>query len=161
MNFQIAYWHWLVFGMLLILSELFIPNFTIVWFGLAAIVVSVLMLLAPAISLTWQLFAWAVSSCVMTFLWFKYVKPRMVDQTKAGIAREALIGQTGQVIKAPVEGRNGLLRFSVPLLGSNEWSFFCVETVVPGERVVVNDISGNTLIVDKTVTYKTSHELHT
>jgi membrane protein implicated in regulation of membrane protease activity len=147
--FQTLYWHWLVFGMVLVLSELVVPNFTIVWFGLAAIVVSILMLLVPGLSFTWQLFAWAVASCILTILWLKLVKPRMVDRTKAGIAREALIGQTGQVIKAPIEGRNGVLRFTVPLLGSDEWSFFCDQSVQPGDRVVVNEISGNTLIVRK------------
>lgn len=147
MEFQLAYWHWLVIGMLLIISEIFVPNFTIVWFGLAAIVVSGLMLIFPGLSLTWQLFTWAVTSCILTFLWFKLIKPRMVDRTNAGIARESLLGQTGQVIKAPVEGRNGVLRFSVPMLGSDEWSFFCSEPVSAGDRVVVKEISGNTLIV--------------
>lgn len=147
MDIQLAYWHWLVFGMLLIITEIFVPNFTIVWFGLAAIVVSGLLLLSPDIPLTWQLFTWAVASCIMTYIWFKYVKPRMVDRTHAGIARESLLGQTGQVIKAPVDGRNGIMRFSVPILGSDEWAFFCNESVTPGDRVVVTEISGNTLIV--------------
>jgi len=150
MKFQIAYWHWLVFGMLLIISEIFIPSFTIVWFGLAAIVVAGLMLLQPGLSLTWQLFIWALASCAMTFLWFKYIRPRMVDRTHAGIARESLLGQTGQVIQAPVEGRNGVMRFAVPMLGSDEWAFFCSEPVAPGDRVVVKEISGNTLVVTST-----------
>ncbi|WP_281491917.1 hypothetical protein [Desulfosarcina cetonica] len=29
MNLHIAYWHWLVFGMILIMTEIFIPSFTI------------------------------------------------------------------------------------------------------------------------------------
>lgn len=147
MNIQIAYWHWLVFGMLLVISEIFVPNFTIVWFGSAAIVVSGLMLIFPSISLTWQLFIWALASCAMTFIWFRYIKPRMVDQTHAGIAKESILGQTGQVIKAPVEGRDGVLRFAVPMLGSDEWAFYCSEPVATGDRVVVKEISGNTLIV--------------
>jgi membrane protein implicated in regulation of membrane protease activity len=150
MTIQIAYWHWLVFGMLLMITEIFVPNFTLVWFGLAAIVVSGLMLIFPSISLTWQLFIWALASCAMTFLWFKYIKPRMVDRTHAGIARESILGQTGQVIKAPVEGRNGVLRFAVPMLGSDEWAFYCNEPVAVGDRVVVKEISGNTLIVTPT-----------
>ena len=148
-SIQVAYWHWLVFGMLLIIAELLIPNFTIVWFGLGALIVSGVLLLFPGAPLTWQLFLWALASGVMTFLWFKYIKPRMVDRTKAGTAKEALLGQTGQVIKGPVEGRNGVLRFAVPVLGSDEWTFFCRQSVEPGDRVVVNEISGNTLIVDK------------
>jgi membrane protein implicated in regulation of membrane protease activity len=45
-----------------------------------------------------------------------------------------------------------MLRFPVPLLGSDEWSFFCSDSVAAGDRVVVREISGNTLIVDKTAT---------
>jgi hypothetical protein len=52
------------------------------------------------------------------------------------------------VIKAPAEGRRGVVRFTTPLLGSDEWPFICQETVVPGNRVFVKDISGNTLIVE-------------
>ena len=147
MNIQLAYWHWLVFGMLLMVSEIFIPNFTIVWFGLGAVVVAGLMLFLPELSMTSQLFTWAIASCAMTFLWFKYIKPRMVDRTQAGIAREHVLGQSGQVIKAPVEGRNGKMRFSVPVLGSDEWAIFCNEPVAVGDRVIVKEISGNTLIV--------------
>jgi inner membrane protein len=149
MGFHLAYWHWLVFGMLLIMAELFVPSFTILWFGLAAAVVSGIMLVAPGLAFTWQVFVWAIGSGLMTFLWFRFFKPRMVDRTHAGIAREALIGQTGHVIKVPVEGRDGTVRFAVPVLGSDEWSFFCSDPVASGDRVVIRDISGNTLIVDK------------
>ena len=147
MGIHVAYWHWLVFGMLLIITEIFVPSFTIFWFGLSAVAVSGVMLVLPDISFTWQLFVWAVGSCLMTFLWFKFIKPRMVDRTQAGIAKESLVGQTGHVIKAPVEGRNGVMRFSVPILGSDEWAFFCSDPVAAGDRVVVREISGNTLIV--------------
>lgn len=152
MGFEPAYWHWLVFGMLLILAELFIPSFTILWFGLAAVVVSGLLLVFSGITFAWQVFVWAIASCIMTFLWFFFFKPKMVDRTHAGIAKEAMVGQSGQVIKAPVEGRDGVVRFAVPLLGSDEWAFFCNVSVTPGDRVVVREISGNTLIVDKSTT---------
>ena len=36
---DLQYWHWLVFGMILIIAELFIPSFTIFWFGLGALAV--------------------------------------------------------------------------------------------------------------------------
>ena len=37
MDMQMLYWHWLVFGILLVIAEIFIPSFTIMWFGLGAI----------------------------------------------------------------------------------------------------------------------------
>lgn len=149
MDITVQYWHWLVFGMVLIMAEIFVPSFTIFWFGLGGLAVGGLVLLFPGISFTWQLFIWAIASCVFTFLWFKFIRPKMTDRTRAGIAREAAIGETGQVIREPDRGHRGVVRFSIPLLGSEEWPFICESAVAAGDRVIVADISGNTLVVRK------------
>ena len=149
MEFTFLYWHWLAFGMLLIIAELFIPSFTIIWFGLGAILVGLILLVVPDLSLNWQLFLWAISSIGFTFLWFRFLRPRMVDKTKAGLSREAVLGESGQVIKAPIEGDRGIVRFSTPLLSSDEWPFICEQDVEAGDRVIVKDVSGNTLVVEK------------
>ncbi|MCP4744975.1 MAG: NfeD family protein [Desulfobacteraceae bacterium] len=149
MEFRPAYWHWLVIGIILMLAEIFLPSFTIFWFGLSAIALGVILMLFAEITLNWQLFIWTVASCLMTFVWFKFFKPFMKDRTKAGIAMEAIIGQTGRVIIAPAQGFRGCVRFSVPLLGDDEWSFICKQNVAIGDLVIIRDISGNTLVVDK------------
>ena len=59
------------------------------------------------------------------------------------------MGQTGLVIQANVSER-GRVRFSVPVLGSDEWTFICTETLSVGDRVSVTDVWGNALIVSKT-----------
>jgi len=149
LEFHPQYWHWLVFGMVLVIAELIIPSFTIFWFGLAGIIVGGVLLLAPQTSFTWQLFFWAIASGGMTFLWFKFFKPLMADRTKAGISREAIMGATGQVIQIPERDQRGVVRFTTPLVGAEEWPFICEQKVASGDRVAVTDISGNTLIVTK------------
>ncbi|NLC70846.1 MAG: NfeD family protein [Desulfuromonadaceae bacterium] len=149
MEWRVLYWHWLVLGMILMIAEIFIPSFTIFWFGLGGIVAAAVLWLAPDLSLSWQLLVWVAASSVFAFLWFRFVKPLMTDRTKAGISREAIVGECGMVVKAPENGRRGILRFTIPILGSDEWSFICGELVSVGERVRVRDISGNDLIVDK------------
>ena len=144
---DLQYWHWLVFGMILIIAELFIPSFTIFWFGLGALAVGGLLWVVPAMGLTAQLLLWALFSALLTAFWFLFMKPRMQDKTRAGMSREALLGETGQVIREPDGERRGLVRFSKPLLGSDEWSFICDEQVRIGDRVQIRDVSGNTLIV--------------
>ncbi|NLW81953.1 MAG: NfeD family protein [Desulfovibrionales bacterium] len=141
------YWHWLVFGMALIIAELFVPSFTIFWFGLGALAVGGLIWLTPTLSLTTQLLLWALFSAMLTAFWFLVMKPRMVDKTRAGMSREALLGEVGQVIRVPDGERRGLVRFTKPLLGSDEWSFICDEPVRVGDRVQIRDVSGNTLVV--------------
>ena len=149
MNLYLQDWHWLVLGMLLIIAELFVPSFTIFWFGLGALVVAAGLYLAPGMVLSTQIFLWACASAVFTFLWFRLIRPRMKDRTKAGISREAVLGESGQVIRAPEENRRGTVRFATPLLGADEWPFICETPVAAGDRVFVHDISGNTLIVEK------------
>ena len=149
MEFKILYWYWLVFGMLLIIAELFIPSFTIFWFGLGAIIVALILWLLPDMAVSWQLFIWAIASIVFTIFWFKFFKPLMTDRTKAGISREAILGESGQVIKVPEADRRGIVRFTTPLLGDDEWPFICEQEVAAGDRIFVKDVSGNTLIVEK------------
>ena len=113
------------------------PSFTIFWFGLGALAVGGLLWLVPSLGLTAQILLWAVFSSLLTAFWFLFMKPRMQDKTSAGMSREALLGETGQVIREPEGAR----------LGSDEGSFSCDEPVRLGDRVQIRDVSGNTLIV--------------
>lgn len=157
-DFQMLYWYWLAFGLILILLELAVPSFTIFWFGLGALVVGVLLLLAPDLSLTWQLMIWVIASSAFVLFWFKVLKPKMTDRTKAGISREAVLGETAMVTRVPEGDRRGEIRFAVPMLGSDTWSFICVDEVVVGERVMVQDVSGNTMIVKKVTNQNTEED---
>jgi membrane protein implicated in regulation of membrane protease activity len=145
----LAYWHWLVFGMLLIGFEIFIPSFTALWFGLGALIIGGVLLLYPDLSLVLQLVLWLLSSSAFTWAWFKFFKRLAPDRTKAGLSREAIIGETAQVIRAPHESARGMLRFATPKLGSEEWEFISDQPVNVGDRVAVRDVSGNTLIVTR------------
>jgi len=149
-DLHILYWYWLLLGIALVIAEIFLASFTLFWFGLAAILVGVLLWLFPSMPVTLQLFIWVVASCGLAIYWFRYFKPKMVDKTLAGISREAVVGEKGQVIRAPVEDHRGLVRFPAPILGDDEWHFICSEPVKVGDRVRIQDFSGNTLIVEKT-----------
>ncbi|MDA9599035.1 NfeD family protein [bacterium] len=148
MEFEMLYWHWLVLGVLLIVAEIFVPSFTILWFGLGALVVGLVALLV-AIPFSMQVLLWTVFSIVFTVLWFKLVKPKMVDRSNSGLARESAIGESGQVIKLPAGETNGKLRFSTPILGEDEWEFSCDSEVALGDRLHIKEISGNILVVAK------------
>lgn len=146
MNFIFEPWHWFVLGILLILSELLLPAFAALWFGIAAIVVSLLFWLFPSMSFTAQMVSWIVLSIACTVFWFKYIKPLSIDRTKAGLSREATIGQTGMVI-LNLEHDMVKVRFQMPLLGSDEWDCRTTAAVNIGDRVRVTDILGNQLVV--------------
>ena len=148
-EFVVLYWHWIVLGVGLMALEILLPSFVALWFGAAAVIVGVLLLLIPSLSVSLQVLLWVVFSVIFTWLWFRFMQPLAVDKTKAGLSREAIGGEIGQVLSAPTTERRGTLRFSVPILGADEWPFICSDEVSSGDRVRVSDISGNDLIVNK------------
>jgi membrane protein implicated in regulation of membrane protease activity len=149
MPFEILYWHWIVFGVILMLSEIMLTTFFILWFGVAAILIGVLLFFVPGIGLNWQIFSWTLLSAILAFGWFKYLKPLSVDRTKAGLSREAIVGEVGQVIVVPGTKKRGRLRFPAPILGNDEWMILAREPLAEGDRVRVVDVSGNALVVQK------------
>jgi len=100
---EIVYWHWIVLGVALMLFEIVMTTFFIIWFGVAALIMGLVLLLNGDITLGWQVFIWTLLSVILAVAWFRYLKPLSIDRTKAGLSREAIVGETGQVIRAPGE----------------------------------------------------------
>lgn len=147
MEFILEPWHWFVLGILLMLSELVITAFAALWFGIAAIMVSVLLWLFPMMGITTQVIMWIILSVLCTLLWFKFIKPLSIDKTKAGLSREATIGQIGMVIRVGLSHEQIVVRFALPVLGADEWNCRSLTPVDVGDRVCVVDIMGNDLVV--------------
>lgn len=147
MEFILEPWHWFVLGFLLIISELILPAFAALWFGIGAIMVGILYFLFPMLSTTTQLVTWIIFSILCTIAWFKFIKPLSKDKTKAGLSREATVGQVGMVIQTNLELGQIKVRFPIPVLGNAEWICRSRSDVQVGDRVRVIDIMGNDLIV--------------
>jgi len=147
LNAGIAYWHWLIIGLLLLGAEMFLAGFILFWFGASAIVVGLLMLLIP-LGFRAQLLIWAGLSILSVLVWNRFIRPGWKYKTLSGMAHETLIGQVGMVLESNRGKTRGKLRFPAPVLGEDEWTFICGQDVVVGVRVRVTEISGNTLIVE-------------
>ena len=150
MDIETVYWHWLVLGIILIIAEIFIPSFTILWFGLGAVLVGTVMVLVD-LDFSMQILLWTIASVAFTVLWFWLLKPRAEDRNNTELARQASVGEAGKVIKLPTETTNGKLRFSTPVLDQDEWEFVCEDHVQLGDRLHIKEISGNHLVVKKLV----------
>ena len=128
---------------------MFLGSFFIFWFGAAATFVGLLLVPFPELSQTTQIMIWAITSTAFALAWFKIIKPLNVDKTKAGLSREALVGEIGQVLKVPPGEKRGKVRFPAPLIGSDEWLIISQDELNIGDRVSVVELSGNSLIVKK------------
>ena len=146
----VLWWHWVAFGLVLVGAELIVPSFTIVWFGLAACLVGGLLLLVPSLPLGLQVFIWAAAAAACTFFWFRYFKPKMVDRTTSGMSSEAIVGQTGMMLRGVSSHLDrGRIRFAVPVLGAEEWDCISRDVLRAGDYARVTGIEGHVLNVEK------------
>ena len=141
------WWHWIVGGIVLVLAELMIPSFFIVWFGLGALLVG-LLTLAFELSLTAQLATWTLASIAMVVLWFRVFK-QSFQKTRIGTADGEVIGEVGLLVIAVAPFERGKVRFQRPILGSEEWACMADAAIAAGERVRVLSIEGNFVKVGK------------
>ncbi len=142
------WWHWIVGGIVLVLAELVIPSFFIVWFGLGALLTG-LLTLAFDLSLTAQLATWTLASLAMVGLWFRVFKQSFV-KTRVGTADGEVIGEIGLLVSAVAPFERGKVRFQRPVLGSEEWVCLADVAIAAGERVKVVAVEGSFLKVSKT-----------
>ena len=146
--FIIEWWHWLLGGLGLVLLELVVPSFFIIWFGLGALLVGLGMLALPGLSLTAQIALWIVASVVMVLLWFRVFKPSQ-HKTLIGTAAGEVIGEIGLLVSAVAPFQRGKVRFQRPVLGAEEWVCMAESAIAAGERVRVVSVEGSFIKVAK------------
>jgi hypothetical protein len=142
------WWHWAVGGVVLILAELALPAFVLVWFGLGALVMTAVLLLVPALGLTAQLAIWLVVSLALTGFWFKVFKPGQ-HKTRIGMSDSDVVGEIGVLTRDVAPFARGEVRFQKPLVGADIWPCIADEEIKVGERVKVLEVEGSILKVGR------------
>jgi membrane protein implicated in regulation of membrane protease activity len=145
---EILWWHWIVLGIALMLAELAVPAFFLVWFGLGAVIVGAIVFFVPATGLAWQVTLWTASSLAFVLLWFRIFKPGM-HKTRVGMSKGTLIGEVGLVVRDIRPFDKGQIRFQKPILGAEIWESIADEEIKVGERIKVVDVEGNILKVGR------------
>ncbi len=138
---QIRAWHiWLILGIGLVLAEIFTLGFFLLWFGVGAVLASLLAWLGVGRAI--QVGAFIISSLLLLVssrTIFRSVLFRSRESIPTNI--EAVKGQSGLVLKT-IEGsvKPGLVK-----IGGEVWSAICEEEIriATGAKVEVLQISGN------------------
>lgn len=143
---ELAWWHWMVLGMVLVALEMLVPTFFLMWFGLGALLVGVVALFA-VLGFAAQLVLWAVASMAMMGIWIRFFK--IPDRNRAGQAKEGVVGIAGLLTRPVTETENGEILFQRPVLGSDRWPVVADAPIAAGEKVKVVDVLGQTLKVEK------------
>ncbi|RTL52418.1 MAG: NfeD family protein [Rhodocyclaceae bacterium] len=145
---QIEWWHWAVAGVALILAELAVPAFVLVWFGLGGLLVALVVALSGDLSLNVQLGIWLIASLAFTVLWFKVFKPGQL-KTRVGGSDSNVVGEIGLLTRDVAPFEKGEVRFQKPILGGEVWACLADEAIAAGTRVKLVAVEGSFVKVAK------------
>ena len=139
-----AHYLWWILALLLIAGELLVPGYFMLWIGLAAAAMGVLLWLVPSLGLLAQAVLFAVLAFASCMAYARLLRPRL-ERSEPGSERlnrraEQMIGQRYELIEPIVNGR-GKVR-----VGDGAWLAEGPDSPA-GSEVEVTACEGTTLKV--------------
>ncbi len=141
----ILWWHWIVFGIALLIAEIFTGTFFILGLGVAALIVGLFSFLF-IITFNTELLLWIILCLLAISLWFKFIKGRSISQSGQSNYR---LDTTGVVTKEIKPNTRGEVLFNFPVLGNTKWVAISKENIKKGEEIKIVRINGELLEVQK------------
>lgn len=139
-------WIWSILGLILLGAEMLTGTFYVLWFGIAALLLGLLLWLFPETSPAVQLLLFTVLSLGSLGLWRSYYRQHSPD-LKIGQSKGDEIGRLGVITEAVSPQAGGRIQFSQGLMGSREWVAVSEQPIAAGEQAIVIAVEGNSLRV--------------
>ena len=139
----IAFWHWWVLAAILTTIEVFAPTTVLLWPGVAAATVGVVLFAVPDLGWQLQVVLFAVLSVAAALSWRAYLKRRPAPVADPGLNRRAqqYVGQVFTLAE-PIVGGRGKLK-----VGDTMWKVEGRDLAV-GQRVKVTAVDGVVLRIE-------------
>ena len=139
-----AHYLWWILALLLIAGELLVPGYFMLWIGLAAAAMGVLLWLVPSLGLLAQAVLFAVLAFASCMAYARLLRPRL-ERSEPGSERlnrraEQMIGQRYELIEPIVNGRGKAC------VGDGQWLVSGPDLPL-GSTVEVVAVDGTTLKV--------------
>ncbi|MDB5490814.1 MAG: rane protein implicated in regulation of rane protease [Micavibrio sp.] len=136
-------WHWLSFGIILIVFEVLVPGTFLLWPGLAAVIVGLLKAVIPVLAWTICVSLWAVLSVVLVAGFVLYSKAHPGSRPVSLLNRrgEQYIGERFTLDKPVINGK-GEMR-----VGDTVWKIVSNQDLRAGTVVFVTAVEGTSLRV--------------
>ena len=137
----LLYWHWLAFGLILVIAETLGAAGFLVALGMAAGTTGLLTLLFN-LDWQWQLVCFSISCVLFAVGWWQFLRTRVAGRAPSLLNQpfESMLGRTATLIEAIDNGR-GKIRI-------NDANWFVTGPALPaGTKVLVIGIEEGTLLV--------------
>jgi membrane protein implicated in regulation of membrane protease activity len=143
---HLEFWHWLIFGVLLMALEVLAPAMVLMWFGFGAIVTGITLWLFPGLGFAGQILMFALVSLVSVFGWRKsHFREENIRSDTPDLNNRLLshIGKEYVLTDAIINGR-GTIR-----VGDTAWRVQSDDDMPAGARVRVTGVDGVIFTVTK------------
>ncbi len=144
LNETILWWHWIVFGIALLILDMSMGTFFILGLGIAAIIVGVLDTFLD-ISFTVELTIWMILSILAIAAWFKWFREHPVTDSGQSNYRLDTLGIVMEDIQPHSRGK---VTFDTPVLGNTSWHAISKVDIDKGSRVKIVQINGQLIEVE-------------
>ncbi|MBT0351356.1 NfeD family protein [Morganella morganii subsp. morganii] len=137
-----AVWFWLCFGGILLILEMLGTGGYLLWSGVAALVVALLVWIMPGLSLEWQGIIFAVMTVICAVLWRNFQRRRQRnDSSSPNQVNHKLISLRAALLAETEDG------YSRIRLADGSWRVYSQSALPAGTEVEVIAVDGITLTV--------------
>lgn len=134
---------WWLLALVLIAAEMLAPGYFLLWIGIAAAVMGVVMLVLPGLSAIVQAIAFGVLALAACLAYWKFIRPlaeRRDDQPLLNRRGQRMVGRRVIVVEAIVNGRGKVK------VGDGQWLAEGPDLPV-GSEVEIVSVQGTTFTV--------------
>ncbi len=144
LNDSVVWWHWVVLGLVLIISEMATGTFISLGLGVAGIIVGLIDLIIP-MGFAYQLALWIILSILLITALFKWFKSQpTVSNTGQSAYR---LDTPGTVTQAIHPHQRGKVTFDSPVLGNTKWNATSDYELAEETRIKIIEVNGQLIKV--------------
>ncbi len=142
---ELFWWHWIIFGLILLIAEIFTGTFIMLGLAIGAIIVGIMDIIL-LLSLNIELLLWSIISVIVIIILFKFLKKDKNDSS--GQSNYAL-GIKG-IVEEPIDANGrGKVKFNTPILGNTIWHATAKEDIPLLANVKIVNVKGQLIEVEK------------
>ena len=144
LNESVLWWHWIIFGIILLILEMSTGTFFMLGLGVAAIVVGIIDATVGT-SFTVELSIWVVLSILAIMAWFKWFRENPITDSGQSNYRLDTLGIVMEDIQPHSRGK---VTFDTPVLGNSSWHATAKVDINKDTRVQIVQINGQLIEVE-------------
>ncbi|MBP5352747.1 MAG: NfeD family protein [Alphaproteobacteria bacterium] len=139
--------NWIIVGLALSLLELMVPGVYLIWFGLAAFVMSIILYFVPMMVFTTQLIWFALISAVFAlggFFFYRYLFKKIKEPAEYQNLNDSAEQLVGRLVTLSADCEDNQTKVKI---GDTYWLAYCEKPLKTGDTAKVVGVKDSLILV--------------